>query len=239
MSEEIEIETRDLQETIEELHEERREREEQARKAAWTRYIAVTTAVFAVFAALGALQSGALISEAVIFQLQSSDQWNEYQAARQKDHLYSLQAYALLDRGVKPPVQHTAGRRSGSTAAGKHSSGKEKERASGEPAQPQQGVQPLWEPKSPEERLRQYIGQAEKEREKEKELQETAQELALKSRERTHTHHHFAESVALFQVAISLSAIAALTRIKSIWWLSVLVGAGGLFLFAAGTLAPK
>jgi hypothetical protein len=239
MSEEIEIETHDLQETIEELHEERREREEQARRAAWTRYIAVTTAVFAVFAALGALQSGALISEAVIIQLRSSDQWNEYQAARQKDHLYSLQAYALLDRGVKPPAQHPVGRHGGSASAGQHSSGQGADRASADPPQSQKAVSPLWEPKSPEERLREYMGQAEKEREKEKELQETAQELERDSREKVHTHHHFAQSVALFQVAISLSAIAALTRIKSIWWLSMLVGAGGLFLFAAGTFAPK
>ena len=52
MSEEIEIETKELQETIEELHEERREREQEARLAAWTRYIALTTALLAVFAAI-------------------------------------------------------------------------------------------------------------------------------------------------------------------------------------------
>src|SRR5947209_13220183 len=111
MSEEVEIETKELQETIEELHEERREREQEARQTAWTRYIALTTAILAVFAAIGALQSGALINESMMLQLRASDRWNEYQAARQKDHLYSLQAFALLDRGVKLPAKEAAGPR--------------------------------------------------------------------------------------------------------------------------------
>src|SRR5204863_9344810 len=104
MSEEIEIETKELQETIEELHEERREREQEARLAAWTRYIALTTALLAVFAAIGALQSGALINESMMDQLRASDKWNEYQASRQKEHLYTIQSYTLLDRGVTPPA---------------------------------------------------------------------------------------------------------------------------------------
>ena len=40
-------------------------------------------------------------------------------------------------------------------------------------------------------------------------------------------HHGFANSVGLFQVAIALGAVAALTRQKLIWWGSVLLGAGG------------
>ena len=83
------------------------------------------------------------------------------------------------------------------------------------------------------------IRQQRKESDKEKELQETAQELERESREKAHLHHQFAHSVALIQVAISLSAVAALTRMKSIWWLSMLVGGVGLFLFALGTIAPK
>jgi Domain of unknown function (DUF4337) len=49
-------------------------------------------------------------------------------------------------------------------------------------------------------------------------------------------HHHFANSVALFQVAIALGAMAALTRIKLIWYGSVLLGLSGaaLFLMAVG-----
>ena len=39
-----------------------------------------------------------------------------------------------------------------------------------------------------------------------------------------HQHHRFANSVALFQVAIALGAVAALTRVQSIWYGSILVG---------------
>ena len=39
-----------------------------------------------------------------------------------------------------------------------------------------------------------------------------------------HLHHLFADSVALFQVAIALGAVAALTRVRSIWYGSMIVG---------------
>jgi len=44
-------------------------------------------------------------------------------------------------------------------------------------------------------------------------------------------HHGFANSVALFQVAIALGAVAALTGAHAIWWGSVLTGLGGIALF--------
>jgi hypothetical protein len=46
-----------------------------------------------------------------------------------------------------------------------------------------------------------------------------------------HRHHRFADSVALFQVAIALAAIAALTRTRVIWFISVIIGLGGAGLF--------
>jgi hypothetical protein len=45
-------------------------------------------------------------------------------------------------------------------------------------------------------------------------------------------HHHFANAVALFQIAIALGAVAALTQARTVWLISVLVGAVGLALFA-------
>src|SRR5262249_5414232 len=101
MPEEVEIETKELQETIDELQEERKERAEEQRRSAWTGYIALTTAFLAVFAAIGALQSGGLVNEAMLDQLRASDKWNEYQAARQKEHLYTVGANLLLDAGAK------------------------------------------------------------------------------------------------------------------------------------------
>jgi cobalamin-dependent methionine synthase I len=45
-------------------------------------------------------------------------------------------------------------------------------------------------------------------------------------------HHGFANSVALFQVAIALGALAALTGVHAIWWCSMLTGLAGIALFA-------
>lgn len=100
MPEEIEVETSELQEAIDELHKERSERVEAEKVSHWTKYIGLTTAILAVFAAVGALRSGALINEAMISQLKASDKWNEYQAAREKTHLYTLQANFLIDGRV-------------------------------------------------------------------------------------------------------------------------------------------
>jgi hypothetical protein len=41
-------------------------------------------------------------------------------------------------------------------------------------------------------------------------------------------HHDFAAAVALFQIAIALGAVAALTRIRLVWLASLLAGLGGL-----------
>ena len=52
-----------------------------------------------------------------------------------------------------------------------------------------------------------------------------------------HVHHQFAKSVTIFQVAIALAAIGALTRRKAMWWVSMGIGAIGVGFFALGLLA--
>jgi len=97
MPENIEVETDKLQEQIAEAHEEL----ERERGASWIRYVGLGAAFFAVFAAVSALRSGDLINEATIDQIKASDTWSEYQASRQKEHLYSLAVDELVDRGSK------------------------------------------------------------------------------------------------------------------------------------------
>ncbi|MER2558975.1 MAG: DUF4337 domain-containing protein [Candidatus Competibacter denitrificans] len=46
-----------------------------------------------------------------------------------------------------------------------------------------------------------------------------------------HRHHAFARAVTLFQVAIALGAVAALTRMGKVWLLSIATGLVGLVLF--------
>jgi hypothetical protein len=51
-------------------------------------------------------------------------------------------------------------------------------------------------------------------------------------------HHKFAISVTLFQVAIALSAIAALTRRKVLWFVGLGASTAGLAMFVTGLLTP-
>ena len=44
-------------------------------------------------------------------------------------------------------------------------------------------------------------------------------------------HHLFAYAVALFQIAIALGAVAALTRVRLVWYGSLLLGVAGVVLF--------
>src|SRR3989442_2565098 len=52
-----------------------------------------------------------------------------------------------------------------------------------------------------------------------------------------HQHHGFANAVALFQVAIALRALAALTRNRVIWLASLSLGSVGFAFFAAQFLS--
>jgi hypothetical protein len=62
-------------------------------------------------------------------------------------------------------------------------------------------------------------------------------EMDGKSEHSLHVHHEFAKSVTIFQVAIALSAIAALARRKPMWWVSLGVGAVGAAFFVMGFVA--
>jgi hypothetical protein len=64
----------------------------------------------------------------------------------------------------------------------------------------------------------------EKERERDAKSKEADQLLAH--------HHGFANSVALFQIAIALGAVAALTQGRALWVGSMLLGAAAIVLFA-------
>lgn len=87
----MEIDTDKLQDQIAEEHERANE--------SWIRYVGLSAALFAVIAAISALRSGDLINEALIHQIKASDTWNEYQASRQKEHLYALASDGIVGNG--------------------------------------------------------------------------------------------------------------------------------------------
>ncbi len=70
------------------------------------------------------------------------------------------------------------------------------------------------------------------------EIQKAARELEQERDAKGHEaelllvkHHRFANAVALFQVAIALGAVAALTRVRPVWYGSVVLGVAGLGFF--------
>jgi hypothetical protein len=83
--------------------------------------------------------------------------------------------------------------------------------------------------------------EADRERDMQKDIKTEAdaeearvEEMDEKAAHKLHVHHQFAKSVTVFQVSIALAAIAALTRRKPMWWVSLAVGACGLAFFAIG-----
>jgi len=54
------------------------------------------------------------------------------------------------------------------------------------------------------------------------------------SAQRMERHEIFARAVTIFQIAIAVAAIAALTRRKAMWWLSMVGGAAGVGLLIMG-----
>jgi hypothetical protein len=84
---------------------------------------------------------------------------------------------------------------------------------------------------------------AEKEKKAQEELraqaekeQDAVKEMDEKSEQSLHVHHQFAKSVTISQIAIALAAIAALTRRKPVWWVSLAAGAFGAWFFILGFL---
>jgi len=64
-----------------------------------------------------------------------------------------------------------------------------------------------------------------------KEKEHQRDEKATEAAHLLHKHHGYANSVALFQVAIALGAVAALSRNRWIWFSSLILGLAGAVLF--------
>jgi hypothetical protein len=228
MPEHIEVETEELQKQIEELHEEGQERREEAAANAWVRWVGLSTAILAVFAAVAALQSGSLINEALIHQIKASDTWNEYQAARQKDHVYTLAINTLADQNpndramrqvlAAPPPPKAEGEK---------------------PAAPAEKAALADSPfltKTAAQRAAEYRSKVNDERGKEASRSELARDLEGDAAKEIAKQHYFEYAVAVMQVAIALSAIAALARARMVWYFSMVAGAIGIVCFFIGWL---
>ena len=167
---------------MEGLHEKIQERAEHA-TARWISWVALSTAILAVLAAIASLLSGSHANEAMMSQIDASDQWGFYQAK-------SIKA-AVLE--IKTSVSQAT------TVADK-------------------------------EKAAQY--QAE-----EAAIRAEAERKQAESRAHFHKHEIYARSVTLFQIAIAIAAISALTQRRLFWGISLAAGVIGLAFFILGIAA--
>jgi len=148
---------------------------------AWISWVALSTAILAVLAAIAGLLSGKHANEAIMDQIEASDQWNYYQAK-------SIKA-SVLDAKM-----------SLATAAD------EKDR----------------------EKAARY-------EEEQSQIKSEAEQKQSEAKSNFHRHEVFARGVTMFQIAIAIAAISALTKKPRFWIVSLLFGvAGGVFLILGG-----
>lgn len=70
--------------------------------------------------------------------------------------------------------------------------------------------------------------------EEQSEIQKEAQAKQTEAKANFHQHEVFARGVTLFQIAIAVAAIAALTRRRRYWLVSMIIGAAGCIFLALG-----
>lgn len=149
---------------------------------AWLSYVALSTAILAVLAAIAGLLSGSHANEAMMSQIQASDQWGYYQAK-------SIKA-SVLD--AKMTLTAAAGE-------------KDKEKAA------------------------QY-------QEEQAEIKREAEQKQAEAKSNFHQHEIFARGVTMFQIAIAIAAISALTRRRRYWVVSLVFGLAGSVFVVLGWL---
>ena len=81
-----------------------------------------------------------------------------------------------------------------------------------------------------------YKSEQEERRKEATKLEKEQKDLQKESSHNLERHHTFAYAVTILQVAIGLSAIAALIERRGIWFFALLVGVAGLILFVLGFL---
>lgn len=173
--EEIEVPLEHCHEAISEHAEQSGER--------WISGVALSTAILAVLAAIAGLLAGTRANEAMLAQIESSDQWAYYQA-----------------KGIKAAVLDAKMTLTGAPNA------KDTEKAA-------------------------------KYQEEQAEIQKEAKAKEHEAKSSFYKHEVFARGVTLFQIAIAVAAISALTRRRAYWFVSMTLGVAGCYFLGSGLLA--
>jgi hypothetical protein len=167
---------------LEHLHEEIHHHAEHG-GTPWISWVALSTAVLAVLAAIAGLLSGSHANEAMMNQIEASDQWGYYQA-----------------KSIKASVLEATMTLASSAIA------QDKEKA-------------------------------EKYQEEQAEIKREAEHKQADAKANFHKHEVFARSVTMFQIAIAIAAISALTRRRRFWIVSLAFGGARVVFLALGWVA--
>ena len=172
MPEEIEVPTEHLHEQLEHAAHSSQE--------SWIMMVALTAALLSVLAAISALFAGHYANEAMLEQIQASDQWSYYQAKGIKS--------AVLESKIDLLKQ-----------MGKETDEKD-------------------------------VENSERYKEEQQEIKKEATEKQEGSARHLVQHNALSKGVTLFQIAIAICAISALTRRKWLWYGSIALGIAGVVL---------
>jgi hypothetical protein len=157
---------------LEHLHEQTHETARHSGEA-WISGVALSTAILAVLAAIASLLSGEHANEAMLNQIEASNQWSYYQAK-------SIKA-AVLDA------------KTAFTGASDESDQSKRARYEKE----------------------------------QQEIRSEAEHKEAAAKTFFHKHEVLARGVTMFQIAIAIAAISALTKKRSFWVVSLVFGAFG------------
>jgi hypothetical protein len=152
--------------------------------APWISWVALSTAILAVLAAIAGLLSGSHANEAMMNQIEASDQWGYYQAK-------SIKA-SVLEAKMTLAAAATE---------------KDKEKAA------------------------QY-------QEEQTEIKREAEHKQAEAKANFHKHEFFARSATMFQIAIAIAAISALTKKRRFWFVSLVFGLVGVVFLVLGSMSP-
>ena len=150
--------------------------------APWISWVALSTAILAVLAAIAGLLSGHHANEAMMNQIEASDQWGYYQAK-------SIKA-SVLEAKMTLAAAATE---------------KDKEKAA------------------------QY-------QEEQSEIKREAEHKQTEAKANFHKHEVFARSVTMFQIAIAIAAVSALTKKRRFWFVSLVFGLAGAVFLVLGSM---
>ena len=81
-----------------------------------------------------------------------------------------------------------------------------------------------------------YLQEAERYQEEQGEIQKEAKKMEAEAKQNFHEHEVLARSVTMFQIAIAVAAISALTKRRLYWAVSLLIGAAGCVFLVLGLI---